>query len=457
MRNASVVGRIAGIAAVTLAVVAVVYVLMSSSGGSITVTADFQNASQLVKGDLVQIAGQPVGKVKDITLTADGQAAVKMTIQSSFKLRDGTQADVRQASLSGIANRYIDLTPPPFQPGQRTLGSGAIIDAAHTTSAVDLDQLFNVFGPQQRKALSDVIRGSATEYGDRGPDVNAGIVYLNPVIASSSRLLGALGRDRGLLTNFVVSSSQLVNTLADRHDAISGLIDHLATTTQAIGSRRDALSRAVGTLPSFMRRADTTFVNLRATLDDVDRLTADSKPVARKLGPLLAQLRGLSHDAVPTLRDLDVAIRRPGANNDLIDLANSAIPLRNIAIGPVTRNGASRPGAFPASTQALAEATPEVAFLRPYSPDLESWFKSFGTSGLYDAWGVSSRPALYVNAFAIAHNLLSIVPPAQRATVAAANNMVGQNSRCPGSMERNNAFKPTPDFNCDLSQVPPGP
>jgi len=57
----------------------------------------------------------------------------------------------------------------------------------------------------------------------------------------------------------------------------------------------------------------------------------------------------------------------------------------------------------------------------------------------------------------IAQNLLSIVPPAQRATVAAANNMVGQNSRCPGSMERNNAFKPTPDFNCDLSQVPPGP
>ena len=61
------------------------------------VKARFQNASQLVKGNLIQVSGRPVGKVTSIDLTDSGEAEVSMRIDSDFApLRQGTQLTVRQ-------------------------------------------------------------------------------------------------------------------------------------------------------------------------------------------------------------------------------------------------------------------------------------------------------------------------------------------------------------------------
>src|SRR3954452_266405 len=103
------VRRTAAITAV--AIVAVLVLILFLSGGSpYTVTLRLDNASQLVKGNLVQVAGTKVGTVKSIRLTDDGQAAVKIVVNDDYSpLHEGTQAVIRQASLSGIANRYVDL------------------------------------------------------------------------------------------------------------------------------------------------------------------------------------------------------------------------------------------------------------------------------------------------------------------------------------------------------------
>ena len=80
----------------------------------------------------------------------------------------------------------------------------------------------------------------------------------------------------------------------------------------AIGNQQRRAGEAIERLPEFMRRANTTFVNLRATLDDLDPLVEESKPVAKKLRPFLAELRPLARDARPTLRDLSRLVKRPG-------------------------------------------------------------------------------------------------------------------------------------------------
>jgi hypothetical protein len=189
-----------------------------------------------------------------------------------------------------------------------------------------------------------------------------------------------------------------------------------------------------------------------------------SKPVVRKLGPLLDQLRPFARDAVPTVRDLSQTISAPGAGNDLIELLQAQPPLRDIALGPVEANGKTREGAFPASTRALSSAAPELAFARPYSVDLSAWFDDFSQSGAYDALGSFSRAGLALSAFTFSPVLNSIipVPPALRPLVFGANTSFGRNNRCPGSDERNpgdnsTTWKPTADFNCDPTQVPVGP
>ncbi len=108
-------------------------------------TAKFENASQLVGGEQVVVAGVPAGKVNDIELGSNGEALVTFTVDEAYApLERGTTATVRSFSLSGIANRQVQLTLPPG-PGRRAARSptAATMDQSETVSEVDLDQIFN--------------------------------------------------------------------------------------------------------------------------------------------------------------------------------------------------------------------------------------------------------------------------------------------------------------------------
>jgi phospholipid/cholesterol/gamma-HCH transport system substrate-binding protein len=452
-------GRAVALGAVLIAVAAVAVVLLRPGSDAYEVKARFQNASQLVKGDLVQVAGAKIGSITAIELTDDGQADVTMSIDDDryTPLREGTEVIVRQASLSGVANRYLDLMLPGGQSGD--IENGGLIRQVHTTTAVDLDQLFNTFDDSTRDSLRRLIRGWGTSYGGRGAQASAGFQYLNPSLAATSRLFEELNRDTPLLRDFVVNSSKLVTTIASRKEDLAGLIDHLATTTTAIGRQKAALADAIGTFPSFMRRANTTFVNLRSTLDDLTPLVDESKPVAKKLLPFVRALRPLAQDARPTLRDLSALIQRSGRRNDLVELTNSSVPVSRIAVGPVTRNGAERQGALPASTDALRDSIPQLAYARPYAPELVGWFDDFSHSGVYDALGGGSRAAPHVNppteinAFLPSGTLKDVLVPLANGQAFSVN----QRNRCPGALERGTIWAdPAPDYPCDASQIPIG-
>ncbi|MDX6699354.1 MAG: phospholipid/cholesterol/gamma-HCH transport system substrate-binding protein [Solirubrobacteraceae bacterium] len=442
-----------------MAAVAVAVVLLGNGGGEHTYTLHFQNAAQLVKGNLVQVSGRPVGDVRDITLSDDGQAAVKIRInQDGYALRQGTRAIVRASSLSGIANRYIDLQLPPGT--ARKIPEGGTIPAQFTTTAVDLDEIFNVFDPSTRKGLVQVIRGFATTYAGKSQQANAALAYLNPSFAATSRLFRELSFDKPELRKFITESASLVTDIAQRRADLAGLIVNLNATTAAIGAQRDALAEAIQRLPDFMRRANSTFVNLRQTLKDLTPLVNESKPVAKQLRPFVRELRPLARNARPTIRDLSNIVRRAGGNNDLTELTRTNVPVANIALGPVNRNGKSREGAFPAATKALAGATPELAFGRPYAPDVVGWFNDFSQTGYYDANGSVGRVALHVSAFTTDPTGIPQNPIAPNLV---ANTILGQaqlnqTRRCPGSMERpRDGSSPITNGVCDPNQVPSGP
>jgi phospholipid/cholesterol/gamma-HCH transport system substrate-binding protein len=439
-----------------VAVVGIAVLLLGSGSGPFKIKARFINASQIVNGDLVQVSGDPVGKVTDITLTPDGQAELSLEIDHAYApLRQGTQFTIRQASLSGIANRYVDLRLPPGK--AKPWDENAVVPATDTVTAVDLDQLFNVFGPRERRGLQDVLQGSALQYEGQGQRAQAGWEYLNPALASSSVLFRELNRDTAQFTRFLVGTAKLVTDVAERRNDLAGLVDHLATTTGAIARPSGALADAIQQLPPFMRRANTTFVNLRSTLDVLRPLVDESKPVAKKLRPFLAQLRPLAVDAQPTIRDLSRLTSSPGPNNDLIELTAGAVPLAKITVGRVFANGKVREGAFPASARALKTGTPELAYARPYAVDLTGWFDDFSHPGVSDANGGVSRvsPVFNLGSLQLGANGAPGTP-----------GVVGrQYERCPGSEERGSIYVPTkflaPPFQnvpyCNPIQVPPGP
>ena len=100
----------AGVGALLVGVVLVALVLFGGDDGH-KYKLLFETGGQLVAGNQVLVGGQPIGTVDDITLTEDAQAEVDITVDEP--LHEGTTAIVRATSLSGIANRYVSISPGP--------------------------------------------------------------------------------------------------------------------------------------------------------------------------------------------------------------------------------------------------------------------------------------------------------------------------------------------------------
>ena len=488
------IGRVAAIAAVAIAVV-VVAVILLSSGSGYTVNAVFQDASQIVSGDQVEIAGNSVGTVSGIKLTPTGQAQLTLSINDSSytPLHQGTEATVRSSSLSGIANRYVDLRLGPANAPQ--IPAGGVIPTQYTTSAVDIDQLFNTLNPPTLKGIQDLIQGTASQYANKGAAAQAAWQYLNPAVAASSTLFSELNRHNGGdFTSFVVKSGKLLSDIAVKQADLSALVKNLGTTTEALASQRTALGSAIQQLPGFMALADTTFVNLRNSLDALTPLVNAAKPVAPKLQKFLVQLRPLAENAVPTVRNLASLICSRGAKpcslsqpgqNDLIQMLELSVPLAQAACGTtgatsacngtLAANGAQRLGALPQSTTALNGSTPELATARPYAVDLTGWFEGFSHPGQTDANGNASRVAPVIGVGSIENGALNILPsfldPILRSVLAFGGSGTsptgtstpsqglltsGQGDRCPGSMERGAVWYPESGYPCNPQETPTG-
>ena len=222
------------------------------------------------------------------------QAEVTLEIEEDHApLPEGTRAEIQQLSQSGIANRFVELTLPQAQ--NRKLPDGATIPADQTRTNVELDQVFNTLDPKTRRALQGFFKGQARQFRDAGDEAREGFTYLNPSLSSTSRLFQELTRDTPALERFLVDSSRLVTTLAERRTELAALVGNANRTTRALGNQKEALAESIGLLPPFMRRANTTFVNLRAALDDLDPLVEASAPgraPARPVPRVGADVRG---------------------------------------------------------------------------------------------------------------------------------------------------------------------
>jgi phospholipid/cholesterol/gamma-HCH transport system substrate-binding protein len=409
--------------------VVVIAVILLNGGGEKEYKLRFLSAGGLVKRNEVQVGGRKIGEVKDVTLSDNNQAEVKISVEEPYApLHQGTTATIRQLSLSGIANRYVALSPGPNN--AKELAEGATIQTQNTTTIVDLDQLFNTLNPPTREGLRNTIRGFADWYSGNSvngkpaaPQFNQAARYFSPFLSTTDQLVKQLTADQPTLNRFVADTSRVVSTLAAREPDLTALVGNANKTSAAIGDESAALSQTLAELPPTLRKANTTFVNLRATLDDLDPLVNASKVATKRLEPFLKILRPLVRDAAPTIRDLSALINTPGSGNDAIDLLKAQPRLTQLA-----------ESAFPNTVRALRSTQDVVTFGRPYAPETIAFLRDFGQSaGNYDANGHFARVSPMFNAFSLVQtptgNTLSQIPPSQKQL----GLQTGLKNRCPGS------------------------
>jgi phospholipid/cholesterol/gamma-HCH transport system substrate-binding protein len=437
------VARILATAAL-IAAVALVALALFGDGDSYRVKVVFENAGQLVKGNEVRVGGQPVGSISDIELDDRANAVVTMSVNDDVApLHEGTTATIRAASLSGITSRYISLKPGPNNANR--IEDGGRIGADSTTSPVDIDVVFNTLDEKTRGGLRDFIRGTGQQYDTKGEEAAQSIQYFAPFLGSTSRLTGELALDQQVLARFLKDGADTVSAIAERRGDLTDLVSNTNSAMRAIGNESASLQRALEILPGTLRKANTTFVNLRNTLDDLDKLVNVSKPNTKELAPFFRALRPVVQDARPTIADLNELIRAPGPNNDLIELTSKQPHLARLTAS-----------VFPRAIRALDRSDPVIEYARGYTPDLVGWITKFGeAAAYYDANGHYARvmPVLSPTAFDRLNYQLVGVPPSEHLN----GFQSGSRPTCPGG-----ATQPAPDGSspwpfrgCDPTSGPP--
>jgi phospholipid/cholesterol/gamma-HCH transport system substrate-binding protein len=447
------IARGAAIGSLIAAVIAV-GVLMFGGGGGTEYKVRLQNAGQLVTGNQVQIGGKGAGKIKDIELTDDNQAEVTVTVDEEFApLHEGTTARVRVISLPSIANRNISLHPGPNSAPE--VPEGGMLDTDKTTTPVDLDQIFNTLDSKTRRSLQLLLQGFGSWYDARGGDINRAFKYLSPALATTAQVTRELAADQKVFEEFIVDTARLVGALAERRDDVAGFVSNTSTVFQAIGDENVSLGQALSFLPGTLRRANSTFVSLRAALRELNELTNVTKPFADDLAPFFRRLNKLVRTSTPVFRDFADTIGKPGANNDFTDL------LRNLPRLAAVSDRSSKN-----SIEALKKSQKVIEFIRPYAPDFSAWVEKFAhTTGYYDANGHYARVQPIFSAFNFSENggdgLLTLAAPGDRRNVITDR---GNDRRCPGAATQpaEDGSSPFTDDgrlstdDCDPALRPPG-
>ena len=168
--TSSAVGRIAAVLALVGAAI-VVLLLLLGGGGSYTVTAKFENASQLVKGNTVNVAGVSAGSVKEHQARrrrpGAGRARGLRRVRAAAA-RAPTPPSAPSRSR-GSPTATSTSTCRRRRAEDETIESGGTIEQVDTTSEVDLDQLFNTLDEHTVAGLKSVIKGFARSYDGVGP------------------------------------------------------------------------------------------------------------------------------------------------------------------------------------------------------------------------------------------------------------------------------------------------
>lgn len=250
-----------------------------------TVTAQFEDASGLLRGDVVKAAGVTVGKVSAIEVT-DGLAVVSLAIDDDIDLPAGVRAEIRFRNL--IGQRMVTMVDDPAG-HQGLLSHGETIPLERTESAFDLSALFN--------GLRPLIRSTSPR------DIN--------IVAKSltAALSGRADEIEGLLHNLALVSE----TVASRDRALSGLLEDINIVAEDLASRDQQLQRTFSNVDDFLTDVAGSKEDLSAALVSLDEAAGIFRRiVSENEDNITAELEDLAtlFDAVNDKRkDLRGAVR----------------------------------------------------------------------------------------------------------------------------------------------------
>ncbi|MET7771681.1 MlaD family protein [Nocardia sp. NPDC005366] len=314
--------------ALLLAVIAILALVVQAitrpvGGETLTYRAEFGDVFGLQDDADVRVRGVQVGKITDISLTADHRALVRLTLLTEHRLREGDQLAIRFQNLTG--QRYLAVLPadapgPPRDPRETV---------RDTIDSFDITTVFNGLRPLLREADPQVYNRFARNLVAM---IEGGGGDMAPVL----RDLGALAsyaEDRtAVITTIVANLDDLSHKLRGRSENLQNILRVFHSIFMPVASRMEEflslMQKGSVEMTEIVRTAEALSRLLLGARDSSDALTErirqaipDTAEAVRSLSALpgvLESLNALIPKSEPTRRCSDGTFAPPVAASILL-------------------------------------------------------------------------------------------------------------------------------------------
>jgi ABC-type transporter Mla subunit MlaD len=333
----------------------------SDDGGPYEIRAIFDNASFLVPGEEVRVAGAKVGEVTEVDVTRPGEAvsvengsmdesgkaAVVMEItEAGFQdFREDASCIIQPQSLLG--EKFVGCSPtqpraagteppPPLQEvpeGQPGEGQ-RLLPLENNGKAVDLDLVNNIMREPYAERFRLILNDLGAGFAARGDELDEIVERANPALRQTDRVLAILAEQNRALAELARDSDTVLAPLARERRAVAGFINNANTTAQATAERSADLEAGLERFPGYLRELRPTMVELRRLSDQATPVISDFGAAAPALTRAQRSLPPFAEAGIPALRTLgdaaeasvgDIVASDP-VIKDVRDLANAAQP-----------------------------------------------------------------------------------------------------------------------------------
>ncbi|MBJ7470290.1 MAG: MCE family protein [Solirubrobacteraceae bacterium] len=441
--------RIAAIIAIVLGVFALAFVGLRGSDAP-RYNLIFDDAGGLIPGNLIRVNGLQTGTVTDIGITDDLKANVEIEITELGPLRQGTTAQIRAASLGGVANKYIALQLAPNNAPE--LKDGTIIGQDDTRGIVGQDEFINSLDEPTRKGIQQFVKGSAQIVEGNSENLQKALDNAPGTLREAREFASALNAGDDALRKIIVNGAAVSSALAERTESITRLSRNAGIAGEAAAGNGTEIGETLARSPQALDEATAILNELPGTLDDVQALIEAGDQVRGGVPERLNQLTDTLTSGEDTIGAVARALNKPGANNDAADLLAASVDVGKNA----EKAAKTVPGALSAST-------PLIAKTRAYTPDVTAAITGLGlVSANYDGAGHYLRLSSVLNVFQASGSGASTDLISRDSFVNRLQGYQVTTNRCPGSAAQATSDGSAPFTDggriaCSTSDVPPGP
>jgi len=244
--------------------------------------AEFEDATGVMKGDAVKIAGVDVGRVTG-TEIKEGRAVLSFNIDNDIQLPTDSEVAIRWRNVLG--QRFVYVYPGD---DDEVWDEGDTVPLSHTNDVADIGEFLNRVGPilkaidpEQANAFLDAVN---TALASNEENVGA-------LIDAGSSLASDLSERDGHIARTIGNADTIMEAFASQDDQIASIIDDLDNVSGVLARRTDDVNRLVTNFADVQEQLDellaTSSSNIDATIGSLDSVTStlssNQKNLARTL------------------------------------------------------------------------------------------------------------------------------------------------------------------------------